>query len=151
MLLRIELSDFRSYRGDTAVEFSEFSAIVGPNGSGKSNLAAALQFVLCGSANDCVAVGQTKCRVAAILSTSKSVSEVQNNEDRFERILVASTKKSSYYINSVQCSQTVYRDSLAERGIFATLRNFLVLQGDVEQVAAQTPQALTRLVETVSG
>ena len=44
---RLELQDFKSYRGHQYVgPFKGFTAVVGPNGSGKSNLMDAISFVL---------------------------------------------------------------------------------------------------------
>ncbi|KAM6496344.1 condensin complex subunit SMC1 [Amanita muscaria] len=46
-LVRIELCDFKSYRGHQIVgPFKHFTSIIGPNGAGKSNLMDAISFVL---------------------------------------------------------------------------------------------------------
>jgi AAA15 family ATPase/GTPase len=47
-LKRLELCDFKSYRGEQVIDFGphEFACIIGPNGSGKSNLMDAISFVL---------------------------------------------------------------------------------------------------------
>ncbi|KAJ9105029.1 hypothetical protein QFC19_003660 [Naganishia cerealis] len=47
-LKRLELCDFKSYRGEQVIDFgpSYFTCIIGPNGSGKSNLMDAISFVL---------------------------------------------------------------------------------------------------------
>jgi AAA15 family ATPase/GTPase len=47
-LRRLELCDFKSYRGEQVIDFGphQFSCIIGPNGSGKSNLMDAISFVL---------------------------------------------------------------------------------------------------------
>ena len=46
-LLRLELENFKSYRGrQTIGPFTRFSAVIGPNGAGKSNLMDAISFVL---------------------------------------------------------------------------------------------------------
>ena len=46
-LVRIELSDFKSYRGHHVIgPFTPFTSIIGPNGAGKSNLMDAISFVL---------------------------------------------------------------------------------------------------------
>lgn len=47
-LRRLELVNFKSYRGEQIIHFGEapFSCIIGPNGSGKSNLMDAISFVL---------------------------------------------------------------------------------------------------------
>ncbi|KAG0708416.1 hypothetical protein DFH29DRAFT_479888 [Suillus ampliporus] len=46
-LIRIELSDFKSYRGHQVIgPFKNFTSVIGPNGAGKSNLMDAISFVL---------------------------------------------------------------------------------------------------------
>lgn len=47
-LRRLELSNFKSYRGTQVIDFgvAPFTCIIGPNGSGKSNLMDAISFVL---------------------------------------------------------------------------------------------------------
>ncbi|KAK2462607.1 hypothetical protein APHAL10511_005340 [Amanita phalloides] len=46
-LVRIELCDFKSYRGHQVIgPFKSFTSIIGPNGAGKSNLMDAISFVL---------------------------------------------------------------------------------------------------------
>ena len=46
-LIRIELQDFKSYRGHHVIgPFKHFTSIIGPNGAGKSNLMDAISFVL---------------------------------------------------------------------------------------------------------
>lgn len=47
MLVSLEISNFKSYRGTQVIgPFKSFSAVIGPNGSGKSNLMDAISFVL---------------------------------------------------------------------------------------------------------
>ncbi|KAH6918179.1 cohesin complex subunit psm1 [Coprinopsis sp. MPI-PUGE-AT-0042] len=46
-LLRIEVCDFKSYRGHQVIgPFTTFTSVIGPNGAGKSNLMDAISFVL---------------------------------------------------------------------------------------------------------
>ena len=46
-LIRIELCDFKSYRGHQVIgPFKHFTSVIGPNGAGKSNLMDAISFVL---------------------------------------------------------------------------------------------------------
>ncbi|KAG1767847.1 P-loop containing nucleoside triphosphate hydrolase protein [Suillus placidus] len=46
-LIRIEVSDFKSYRGHQVIgPFKNFTSVIGPNGAGKSNLMDAISFVL---------------------------------------------------------------------------------------------------------
>ncbi|KAI9065079.1 RecF/RecN/SMC protein, partial [Trametes sanguinea] len=46
-LIRIEVCDFKSYRGHQVIDpFRNFTSVIGPNGAGKSNLMDAISFVL---------------------------------------------------------------------------------------------------------
>lgn len=46
-LIRIEVCDFKSYRGHQTIgPFRNFTSVIGPNGAGKSNLMDAISFVL---------------------------------------------------------------------------------------------------------
>ncbi|KIX10321.1 uncharacterized protein Z518_01403 [Rhinocladiella mackenziei CBS 650.93] len=58
---------------------------------------------------------------------------------------------SEYRINESIVTAQQYNESLEEENILIKARNFLVFQGDVEAIAIQKPQDLTRLIEQVSG
>ena len=45
-MIRIEMQDFKSFKGQHEIPFTDFTAIIGPNGSEKSNLMDAIRFVL---------------------------------------------------------------------------------------------------------
>lgn len=45
-LIKLEIKDFKSYKGLHVIGFSKFAAIIGPNGCGKSNMMDAISFVL---------------------------------------------------------------------------------------------------------
>jgi structural maintenance of chromosome 1 len=44
-----------------------------------------------------------------------------------------------------------YNAALEKHNILVKAKNFLVFQGDVEAVASQSPHALTKLIEQISG
>ena len=58
---------------------------------------------------------------------------------------------SEYKINQKTVPYGVYSEALEEQGILIKAKNFLVFQGDVEAVAAQSPKDLTRMLEQISG
>lgn len=58
---------------------------------------------------------------------------------------------SEYRINDRVVTAQQYNDELEQENILIKARNFLVFQGDVEAIAIQKPQDLTRLIEQVSG
>ena len=58
---------------------------------------------------------------------------------------------SVYAIDAKTVSWETYEQALAAENILVKARNFLVFQGDVEAVAAQSPKDLTFMIETISG
>lgn len=58
---------------------------------------------------------------------------------------------SSFIVNGVQVSVSQYLKLLKEENILIKAKNFLVFQGDVEKVASQSPQDLTKMIESISG
>lgn len=58
---------------------------------------------------------------------------------------------SEYRINGRSVNAQQYNETLEAENILMKARNFLVFQGDVEQIATQKPQDLTKLIEQVSG
>jgi structural maintenance of chromosome 1 len=71
-------------------------------------------------------------------------------EQHFKRT-ITNQGVSEYRINDRVVTANDYNDSLEEENILIKARNFLVFQGDVEAIATQKPQELTRLIEQVSG
>lgn len=58
---------------------------------------------------------------------------------------------SEYRINDRVVTAQAYNEALEAENILIKARNFLVFQGDVEAIASQSPQDLTRLIEQISG
>jgi structural maintenance of chromosome 1 len=58
---------------------------------------------------------------------------------------------SEYKLNGRVVTYTAYNAALVSHNILVKAKNFLVFQGDVEAVAAQSAKELTRLVEQISG
>ena len=71
-------------------------------------------------------------------------------EQKFKRT-INNQGVSEYRINERVVSSAHYNEMLEEENILIKARNFLVFQGDVEAIAIQKPQDLTRLIEQVSG
>jgi len=72
------------------------------------------------------------------------------DEQRWKRS-ISSSGSSEYRINDRVVSAQQYNEALETENILIKARNFLVFQGDVEAIAAQSPQDLTRLIEQISG
>ncbi|KAF7457987.1 hypothetical protein HWI79_1553 [Cryptosporidium felis] len=175
------VENFKSYRGKHTIgPFSEkLTCIVGPNGSGKSNLMDALSFALGLSSNNMRSTNlkdliyspeQGGGQIDAIQSNdipsdsnqSKTLNtannaevsiifvDVDKKEITFSRRII-SNGTSRYMINGGVVSQDTYVRKLADYNILVKARNFLVFQGDVEDVAQRAPKELTNLFEKISG
>jgi structural maintenance of chromosome 1 len=72
------------------------------------------------------------------------------DEQRWKRT-ITSQGSSEYRINDRVVTAHQYNEGLEAENILIKARNFLVFQGDVEAIAAQSPQDLTRLIEQISG
>ncbi|TGJ78644.1 hypothetical protein E0Z10_g10122 [Xylaria hypoxylon] len=72
------------------------------------------------------------------------------DEHRWKRT-ITNQGSSEYRINDRVVSAQQYNEALEAENILIKARNFLVFQGDVEAIASQSPQDLTRLIEQISG
>ncbi|KAM0280292.1 hypothetical protein ACHAQH_004128 [Verticillium albo-atrum] len=202
-LIRLELFNFKSYKGHHVLLFGDsyFTSIIGPNGSGKSNsyvyhnpsfaMSAgmdAISFVL-GIKSSHLRSTHLKDLVyrGRVLKTSKinddgsadaptatGDADGQTNGDKASRHdpktawvmavyeddagdeqkwkrAITSQGSSEYRINDRLVTAQQYNEALEVENILIKARNFLVFQGDVEAIAAQSPQDLTRLIEQISG
>lgn len=171
-LVGLELENFKSYRGTSCIGFgtSFFTSIIGPNGAGKSNMMDAISFVLgvksshlrshnlkdliyrgrrtnndvSNSSLDAISTDPTRAHVMAVYE--KDNGEILN----LKRIITA-TGGSEYKLNDKSVTALQYSMVLKNENILIKARNFLVFQGDVEQIASQSPKDLTKLIETISG
>ncbi|PFH55622.1 hypothetical protein XA68_17939 [Ophiocordyceps unilateralis] len=71
-------------------------------------------------------------------------------EQRWKRS-ITNQGASEYRINERIVTAQQYNEALESENILIKARNFLVFQGDVEAIASQSPQDLTRLIEQISG
>ncbi|ROT34795.1 RecF/RecN/SMC protein [Sodiomyces alkalinus F11] len=189
-LIRLELFNFKSYKGHHVLLFGDsyFTSIIGPNGSGKSNSMDAISFVL-GIKSSHLRSAHLKDLVyrGRVLKTSKinddgsaeaRIADSQPDEDasmrrawrhdprsawvmavyeddagdeqRWKRS-ITSQGSSEYRINDRVVTAQQYNEALEAENILIKARNFLVFQGDIEAIAAQSPHDLTRLIEQISG
>ncbi|TVY34184.1 Structural maintenance of chromosomes protein [Lachnellula subtilissima] len=196
-LIRLELCNFKSYKGSHTLLFGDsyFTSIIGPNGSGKSNSMDAISFVLGIRSSQLRSTGlKDLVYRGRVLKTSKinddgsaaapvtnghsngnadgSDEETQSqrparndpksawvmavyeddagDEQKWKRTITPQGS-SEYRINDRMVTQAEYNEALEEENILIKARNFLVFQGDVEQIASQSPKDLTKLIELVSG
>jgi len=70
---------------------------------------------------------------------------------RFRRSINGTTGIADYGIDGKFVKADTYHQHLKTLGINARTKNFLVFQGDVEQIAQKSPKELTQLFEQISG
>ncbi|KAI0461035.1 hypothetical protein LJB42_001365 [Komagataella kurtzmanii] len=179
-LIGLNLYNFKSYRGLNRIGFgsANFTSIMGTNGSGKSNLMDAISFVLglqsnslrstnakdliyrgrvAGTDNDdddddmdnsdkenYSGVGSRNAYVSAIYETS------EGEQVQFKRV-INSNGSTEYRINEKLVTMSEYSDLLKDENILIKAKNFLVFQGEVEKIAAQSAKELTNIIEIISG
>lgn len=166
-LIGLELHNFKSYRGTAKLGFgdSSFTSIIGPNGAGKSNMMDAISFVLgvqsaqlrslnlkdliyrgrlASGSDDSTSKDPTSAYVMAMYQ--KDNGEVMN----LKRNITASGN-SEYKINDRAVTALQYSMALKAESILVKVRNFLVFQGDIENIASQSARDLAASIEAISG
>ena len=171
-LLGLELNNFKSYQGKTNIGFgsSNFVSIIGPNGSGKSNMMDAISFVLGLNSTqlrsrhlkDLIYRGRKDTPVDLDDSAldlgqdprSAYVLAIYQKDDgeilRLKRS-ISTSGSTEYQINDQSVTRLNYTATLKQENILVKARNFLVFQGDVEQIASQNPKDLSAMIEHISG
>ncbi|TFK48882.1 P-loop containing nucleoside triphosphate hydrolase protein [Heliocybe sulcata] len=148
-LIRIEVCDFKSYRGHRTLGlFRNFTSVIGPNGAGKSNLMDAISFVL-GVKSAQLRSSQLKDLVYRGRRLARE-GDSDKKEWRFQRT-ISTTGTSEYKLNNKLVPYSAYNAALQSHNILVKAKNFLVFQGDVEAVASQSSKELTRLIKQISG
>lgn len=175
-LVGLELHNFKSYRGTSSIGFGSscFTSIIGPNGAGKSNMMDAISFVLgikssqlrSQNMKDLIYRGRRGGGAGAqdgeedgldvdTQDPSRAyvtcVYEKDDGEELKLQRTITSTGTSEYRVNGKAVTALQYSTILKKENILIKARNFLVFQGDVEQIASQSPRDLTQLIETISG
>nr|XP_019042266.1 cohesin complex subunit psm1 [Kwoniella bestiolae CBS 10118]OCF21196.1 cohesin complex subunit psm1 [Kwoniella bestiolae CBS 10118] len=180
-LKRLELSNFKSYRGQQVISFGDapFTCIIGPNGAGKSNLMDAISFVLgvksaqlrSTQLKDLVYRGRKAAQIDdEEMDIDEETQQTQLGSDTDARtawvMVVYEDEKgkewsfrrsisaggaSSYFLNGRSVAWKEYNGQLEKFNVLVKAKNFLVFQGDVEGVASQDSKALARLIDRISG
>ncbi|KAJ0400360.1 hypothetical protein P43SY_000300 [Pythium insidiosum] len=162
MITKMQLENFKSYAGRIEIgPFHKcFSAVVGPNGSGKSNVIDALLFVFGKRASKLrlKKVSELVHRSAAFPDLDTATVSVffheiydesgvggNNGDDETYRVVPGSefsvtrtaskSNSSKYFINDKPSNFTQVTALLREKGIDLDNNRFLILQGEVEQIA----------------
>ena len=155
------LENFKSYAGKQVVGpfHTSFSAVVGPNGSGKSNVIDSMLFVFGFRANkmrqdrlsDLIHKSEAfpnlqSCSVTVhfqyVIDGSSGTSRIDEEKPRLVVTRKAFKNNSSkYYINEKESSYTEVTKLLKNEGIDLDHKRFLILQGEVENIAQMKPKA----------
>ncbi|KAK2077238.1 hypothetical protein QBZ16_004872 [Prototheca wickerhamii] len=166
-VVHLEIENFKSYRGKVLIgPFHDFTTIIGPNGSGKSNVMDAISFVLG------VRTAHLRGNLKELLYSSSDGVTPEDRPDHgsvslafqptggeppiiFSRAIQTAPDGASctsqYRIDGKAVSADAYIARLESHGVLVKARNFLVFQGDIENVAQMRPRELTSLIEQVSG
>ena len=164
IVVKMVLENFKSYGGVREIgPFHKcFSAIVGPNGSGKSNVIDALLFVFGKRAkqlrlkkvSELIHRSSSKPNLtyAKVSVHFREVIDTDDSDDGFtvvpgsELVISRVAKKdnsSKYYLNGKGSSFGGVAEVLRSKGVDLDNNRFLILQGEVEQIAMMKPKALT--------
>ncbi|AQZ17064.1 SMC4 (YLR086W) [Zygosaccharomyces parabailii] len=155
------LQDFKSYAGRQVVGpfHSSFSAVVGPNGSGKSNVIDSMLFVFGFRANK-----MRQDRLSDLIHKSEEFPKLnccsvevhfryvideptgQTSIDEEKQELIITRKAfrnntSKYYINEQEASYGEVIKLLKKEGVDLDHKRFLILQGEVENIAQMRSKA----------
>mmetsp|Transcript_26034 Transcript_26034/g.46177 ORF Transcript_26034/g.46177 Transcript_26034/m.46177 type:complete len:1276 (+) Transcript_26034:21-3848(+) len=159
MIERVVLENFKSYAGVKEIgPFHKcFTSVVGPNGSGKSNLLEALLFAFGKRAtkmrlkklSDLIHQSREHpnlkhASVAVyfqdILDTGDQTFDVVPGSRLELKRKVKANGENSYYLNNTKSTFEQVTTVLKERGIDLEHNRFLILQGEVEQIALMKPK-----------
>lgn len=163
MIDSLQVENFKSYSGKHVIgPFHDFTCVIGPNGGGKSNAMDAISFVL--------GVDRKEMRAR---SASSMVFEVQGQPPPpkatvelslrprkggkstvFKAVVMKETGNIKYTVDGVAHGKREYHDLLSRKfniHVTADWTNFLVFQGQVEEIATKNPKQVTEMIEQVSG
>ncbi|NWW86140.1 SMC4 protein, partial [Rhynochetos jubatus] len=162
MITHIVNQNFKSYAGEQTLGpfHKRFSCIIGPNGSGKSNVIDSMLFVFGYRAQKI----RSK-KLSVLIHSSDKHTDIQSCsvEIHFQKIIDKEGDDYEVVPNSNFCvSRTAYRDNssvyqingkkktfkdvgilLRSHGIDLDHNRFLILQGEVEQIAMMKPKGQT--------
>jgi structural maintenance of chromosome 4 len=162
MITKMVLENFKSYAGRQEIGpfHKRFSSIVGPNGSGKSNVIDALLFVFGKRAKQLrlnkvselihKSSGYPDLEYAKVEIFFQLISDNEESEDEYEIIpksefivtrIAYKNNQSKYSIDAKTSTYTEVGLLLRQHGIDLDNNRFLILQGEVEQIAMMKPKA----------
>ena len=159
LIEKVVLKNFKSYAGEKTIGpfHTNLTSVVGPNGSGKSNLLESLLFAFGKRARKMrlkklselihhshnfpnLTEASVEVYFLNIIDTDTGYSEVPNSRLVLLR-LVRANSSSEYRLNGKLSSFEEVTSTLKFRGIDLEHNRFLILQGEVEQIAMMKPKA----------
>ncbi|KJE90125.1 hypothetical protein CAOG_01474 [Capsaspora owczarzaki ATCC 30864] len=162
MITKMVLENFKSYAGVQEIGpfHKSFSSVVGPNGSGKSNVIDAMLFVFAFRANRLRQKNVSElihnstnhkdlkyCRVSVhfheIIDKAGDEYDVVPNSQFVVTRTGTKSNTSSYHIDTKSVTAKEVIELLSGKGIDLEHNRFLILQGEVEQIAMMKPKAQT--------
>ena len=159
IITKVVLENFKSYAGVIVIGpfHTSFTAVVGPNGSGKSNLLESLLFAFGKRARKMrlnklselihksqafpsLKYAKVEVHFENILDDPSGSSTVPDSQFILSRT-VQYNNISVYKINGTETTYEHVTNTLKSRGIDLEHNRFLILQGEVEQIAMMKPKA----------
>ncbi|KAG8343051.1 RecF RecN SMC N terminal domain [Trypanosoma vivax] len=161
----IDVENFKSYAGKHRIGpfHKTFTAVIGPNGSGKSNVIDSMLFVFGKNARKIrleklselihVSAAHQNLTYASVtvnfVRVRESLEEQRDPNFRMEepnselsiKREVHKSGLSQYFINGVRTAQREVVETLIKQGVDLEHNRFLILQGEVEQIALMKPKA----------
>jgi structural maintenance of chromosome 4 len=165
MITHMVLENFKSYAGEQEIGpfHKRFSSVVGPNGSGKSNVIDALLFVFGKKAKQLrlnkvselihKSSGFPNLEYARVAVHFQRIYDDEASADGFEIVpdslfVVTRTaykdNTSTYTINGKTSNFAAVAKLLITHGIDLDNNRFLILQGEVEQIAMMKPKGAVK-------
>jgi structural maintenance of chromosome 4 len=164
MITQMILENFKSYAGVQEIGpfHKSFSSIVGPNGSGKSNVIDALLFVFGKRAKQLrlnkvselihKSANFPNLEYARVSVHFQLIEDIEASADAFNVVpgsefvvtrIAYTNNTSKYTVDGKTSTYTDVGQMLRSYGIDLDNNRFLILQGEVEQIAMMKPKALT--------
>ncbi len=164
MIQSLILENFKSYGGTVKIGpfHKRFSSIVGPNGSGKSNVIDAMLFVFGRRAkqlrhskmSELLHHSQTYPNVTTgtVTVMFHEIIDTGDNDDDYEVVpgsefsvarRAFKNNTSKYYLKGEEVQMKQVIALLKGKGVDLDNNRFLILQGEVEQIAMMKPKAVT--------
>ncbi|RNF08495.1 putative structural maintenance of chromosome protein 4 [Trypanosoma rangeli] len=166
MVIRdIEVENFKSYAGKHRIGpfHKTFTAVIGPNGSGKSNVIDAMLFVFgknakkirlerlselihSSAAHPSLTYASVTVHFVRVVETPENQGDPEYRQEVAGSLLsikreVYKSGSSQYFIDRVKTTQREVVESLIAEGVDLEHNRFLILQGEVEQIALMKPKA----------